>query len=139
MKSLICGASMAALVLALAAVAQTNAAADDPASVEVVMKKLFAGKTSPNNTLKAAAKAPSPDWAKVKEASDAFSKYAPDLGKNDAPKGDKASWDKLCKALADSASSLKDSVDKKDVDGFKAVAKTIGSSCKDCHDAHRPE
>lgn len=139
MKSLICGASMAALVLALAAVARTNAAADSPASAEVVMKKLFAGKTSPNNALKAAAKTASPDWAKVKEASDAFSKFAPDLGKNDPPKGDKASWDKLCKALADSASDLKESVEKQDVDKFKATAKAIGSSCKDCHDAHRPE
>lgn len=139
MKSLICGASMAALVLALAAVAPTNAAADDPASVEVVMKKLFAGKTSPVNTLKAAAKAPSPDWDKVKVASDAFSKYAPDLGKNDPPKGDKASWEKLCKALTDSVATLKDTVEKKDADGFKAAAKTIGASCKDCHEAHRPE
>ncbi len=140
MKSLICGASLAALILAAGlSAARVDAAADDAASVEVVMKKLFAGKASPGNTLKAAAKADSPDWAKVKEASDVFAKYAPALGENDPPKGDKASWDKLAKALADHAKELGSAVDKKDVDGLKAAAKSIGGSCKSCHDAHRPE
>ncbi|WP_165248851.1 cytochrome c [Paludisphaera soli] len=140
MKSLICGASLAALVLiAGLSAARVDAAADEAASIEVVMKKLFAGKNSPNNTLKAAAKAGSPDWAKVKEASDVFAKYAPALAANQPPKGDKASWDKLTKALAEHAESLGTAVDKKDVDGFKAATKSIGGSCKACHEAHQPD
>ncbi|MDG3007253.1 cytochrome c [Paludisphaera mucosa] len=140
MKSLICGASLAALIVAAGlSAARVDAAADETASVEVVMKKLFAGKSSPNNTLKAASKTDSPDWTKVKTASEAFSKYAPDLGKNDAPKGDKSSWAKLTKALADESKSLSTAVDKKDVAGFKTAAKNIGGSCKACHDAHKPE
>lgn len=139
MKSLICGASLATLILAAGLSAARVDAADEAASVEVVMKKLFAGKSSPNNTLKAAAKTDSPDWAKVKEASDVFAKYAPALGENAPPKGDKDSWDKLAHGLAEHAKSLGTAVDKKDVDGLKAVAKGIGGSCKSCHDSHRPE
>jgi cytochrome c556 len=139
MKSLICGGSMAALVLALAALSPTNAAADDPAVPEVVMKTLFAGKHSPNNTLKAAAKADSPDWAKVKEASEVFSRFAPDLGENEPPQGDKDSWVKLTKALADHAAELKDAVDKQDAGRLKATTKAINVSCKTCHGIHRPE
>jgi len=140
MKSLICGASLAALILAAGLnAARVDAAADETADVETVMKKLFAGKASPNNTLKAAKKSDSPDWAKVKEASDVFAKYAPDLAKNEPPKGDKDSWTKLAQALADDSKALGAAVDKKDVAGFKAAADKIGVSCKACHDAHRPE
>ncbi|WP_165071270.1 cytochrome c [Paludisphaera rhizosphaerae] len=139
MKSLICGASLAVLIVAGLISARVDAAADDPASVEVVMKKLFAGKTAPAKSLQAAAKSDSPDWAKVKEVSDLFSKYAPDLGKNDPPKGDKASWAKLTKALTDETKKLASAADKKDSGELKASAKAIGGSCKSCHDAHRPE
>ncbi|WP_337174565.1 cytochrome c [Paludisphaera sp.] len=139
MKSLICGAGMAALVLALAAVAPTNASADDPADVGTIMTKLFAGKNSPNNALKAAAKSDSPDWAKVKEASEVFSKFAPDLARNEPPQGDKDSWERLAKALADHAAALRDVADKQDADQLKATVKALGSSCKACHDVHRPE
>ncbi|AMV36459.1 cytochrome c [Planctomyces sp. SH-PL62] len=139
MKSLICGASLAALILAAGLSAARVDAADEAASVEVVMKKLFAGKSSPNGTLKAAAKSDSPDWTKVKEASDVFARYAPALGENAPPKGDKDSWDKLTKGLAEHAKTLGAAVEKKDVEGLKAVVQGIGGSCKACHAAHRPE
>jgi cytochrome c556 len=139
MKSLICGVSLAALVVAGLISARVDAAADDPASVEFVMKKLFAGKSAANNTLKAAAKSESPDWTKVKEASDLFSKYVPDLGKNEPPQGDKASWAKLTKGLADQTKTLASAVDKKDAEQLKATTKAIGGSCKACHATHRPE
>ena len=139
MKSLICGASLAAVVLAAGVVSAVDASADEPASVEVVMKKLFAGKAAPNNTLKAAAKGAPVDWAKAKEVSDTFAKFGPELGKNEAPKGDKASWAKLTKALADECKALGSAVDAKDEGKYRATAKAISSSCKSCHDAHRPE
>ena len=139
MKSLICGASLAALIVAGLISARVDAAADEPASPEVVMKKLFAGKSAPNKALQAAKKSDSPDWAKLKEVSDLFSKYAPDLGKNEPPKGDKASWAKLTKALADETKTLASAVDGKDSSSLKATADKIGTSCKSCHEAHRPE
>lgn len=139
MKSLICGVSMLALVVMGGLASRRAGAADESATPEVVMKKLFMGKTSPLNTLKGAVKSETPDWAKVKKAAESFAKYGPALGKNDPPRGEKASWDKLTKALADASKDLDDAAKKEDAKKTAEVVKKIGSSCKSCHDVHKPE
>ncbi len=139
MKSLICGVSMLALFVAAGLISQRADAADESASVETVMKTLFAGKTSPLNTLKAAVKSETPDWAKIKDAAGSFAKHGPALGENDPPQGEKDSWVKLTKALADESKALDDAAGKKDLDGVNASIKKIGASCKSCHEVHRPE
>jgi cytochrome c556 len=139
MKSVICGVGMLALVLACGLASRPAGAADESATPEVVMKKLFAGKNSANGVLKAELKGEKPDWAKVKKAAESFAKYGPALGKNDAPRGEKASWDKLTKALADASKELETAAKKEDLKSTRDVAKKIGTSCKSCHDSHKPE
>ncbi|APW61286.1 cytochrome c [Paludisphaera borealis] len=139
MKSLICGVSMLALVVAGGLVSRQAGAADESVTSEVVMKKLFAGKTSASGILKAELKGEKPDWAKVKKAAETFTKYGPALGKNDAPRGEKASWDKLTKALADASKELETAAKKEDLKSVRETAAKIGKSCKGCHDAHKPE
>jgi cytochrome c556 len=139
MKSLICGVSMLALIVASGLASRSAGAADESATPEVVMKKLFAGKTSALATIKGAVKGPSPDWAKVKKAASTFAEYGPKLGDNDPPRGEKASWDKLTKALADASRELDSAAKKEDLAAANSVLKKLGGSCKGCHTAHRPE
>jgi cytochrome c556 len=139
MKSLICGVSMLALVVMGGLASRQAGAADESTTPEVVMKKLFAGKTSANGILKAQLKGETPDWAKVKKAAETFTKYGPALGKNDPPRGEKASWDKLTKALADASKELDAAAKKEDLKKTNEVVKKIGASCKGCHEAHKPE
>ncbi len=139
MRNLICVASMSALVLAVAAVARTDAAADEPVPIKTVMKTLFAGKNTPKAALTAAAKTDAPDWAKVKEASDKISKFVPELARNAPPQGDRESWDKLTKAIAATAGDLKNAVEAEDVAKLHETTKAIGGSCKACHSVHRPK
>jgi cytochrome c556 len=139
MKSLICGVSMLALFVMGGLAASRAGAADESAPPEVVMKKLFAGKASPLNTLKGQVKGESPDWSKVKKAAESFTKYGPALGKNDPPRGEKSSWDKLTKALADASKELDDAAKEEDLKKTGDVVKKIAGSCKNCHQAHKPE
>ncbi len=114
-------------------------AADESITPEVVMKKLFAGKTSALNTVKGALKTGTPDWAKVQKAAGTFAKYGPELGKNHPPRGEQASWDKLTKALADASKELDGAAKKEDLKSTSDVVKKLGASCKACHTAHKPE
>ncbi len=145
MKSLFRGAVASTTALALvigagwASSDRAVAAADEAITPDVVMHSLFAGKNSPLNTLKAAVKSDAPDWAKIKEATAKFPKYGPELGKNEPPQGDKASWAKLTKALADESKALDAAAAKEDRDAVEASVKTLGGSCKACHSVHRPE
>jgi cytochrome c556 len=139
MKSLICGVSMLALVVVGGLVSRQAGAADESITPEVVMKKLFAGKASPLNSLKKEVKNEKPDWAKVKKAAESFAKYGPELGKNDPPKGEKESWAKLTKALEDASKDLESAAKKEDLKSASEAVDKIGSSCKSCHEAHKPD
>jgi cytochrome c556 len=139
MKSLICGLSMLALIVAGGLASRPAGAADESATPEVIMKKLFAGKTSALNTVKGALKSGTPDWAKVKKATATIADYAPKLGKNDPPRGEKASWAKLTKALADASKELDGAAKKEDLKSTGDIVKKLGASCKSCHTAHKPE
>lgn len=144
MKSLYRGAVASTTALALligAGWASHQAAAADEEAItpDVVMHSLFAGKNSPLNTLKKAVDGDAPDWAKIKEVTAKFPKYGPELGKNEPPQGDKESWAKLTKALADESKALDEAAAKEDHEAVKASVKTLGASCKACHSVHRPE
>ncbi len=139
MKSLICGVSMLALIVAGGLASRPAGAADESVTPEVVMKKLFAGKTSALNTVKGALKGETPDWAKIKKATATIAEYGPKLGANHPPRGEKASWAKLTKALADSSKELDGAAKKEDLASTNDVVKKLGASCKACHSAHKPE
>ena len=141
MKSLICAASIASLLVAAGVASRTAGAADDAkaASIEKIMEKLHKGKNAPLATLKAALKTQSPDWAKVQKESKTYATVAADLPKFDPPQGDPASFKKLAKAFAANAKTLEESAAKEDLAATKAAFGKLGSACMTCHDAHKEE
>lgn len=144
MKNLYRGAGVLATALAVVAgagLASHRAIAADGEAItpDVVMHSLFAGKNSPLKALKAEVESDAPNWAKIKENAAKFPKYGPELGKNEPPQGDKDSWAKLTKILADESKALDEAAAKEDRGAVAAHVKSLGASCKSCHSVHRPD
>jgi cytochrome c556 len=141
MKSLICAASIASLLVAAGVASRTAGAADDAkaASIEKIMEKLHKGKNAPLATLKAALKTQSPDWAKVQKESKTYATVAADLPKFDPPQGDPASFKKLAKAFASNAKALDEAAKKKDLEETRSAFRKLGGACMGCHEAHKPD
>ncbi len=141
MKSLICAASIACLLVVAAVASRPVGAADDEKtdSIVKIMDKLHKGKNSSLGILKVALKSQSPDWAKVKKESKTFATVSADLPKFDPPKGEAASYKKLAKAYASNAKTLQTAAEKEDLDATKAAFRKLGGSCQACHDAHKED
>jgi cytochrome c556 len=110
-------------------------AADTP-DIETVMKKVNSGK----GLSKAIAKdlqESRVNWDAVTKKSKEMLELVDCLAKNDPPKGDKKSWEKLAKEYATSAKTLNTACEKKDKSGATTALGKMGRSCKTCHDAHR--
>jgi cytochrome c556 len=139
MRRLLCSLSVvAALLVAALAAGPAGAQGDgETPSIKKIMKTLHAGQKAPLNTLKTALKSNSPDWTKVQKEAKIFAEFAPALPKNDPPKGDKASFEKLAKAYVASAKALEEAADKEELKGARDALKKISTSCAACHKAHR--
>jgi cytochrome c556 len=140
MKWLICTASLLS-VLAVASLAANPAGAagdDETPSIKKVMETLHKGKNSPLNSVKAALKSSPPDWVEIQKQAKEFATYGEALPKNDPPKGKKAAYEKLAKAYASNAKTLKEAAEKEDLKGAKAAFGKISTSCTQCHKSHRP-
>jgi cytochrome c556 len=109
------------------------------ASIDEIMRKVNGGKGLQKKQLPDALKASPVDWSAVQKLTKEYTELCGDLGKNDPPKGDKASWAKLTKAYADSAKKLNDAATKKDKDALLAAHTAIGKTCGGCHKAHKPD
>jgi cytochrome c556 len=130
---------MAVLVMATLAPGPAGAFSDEGTpSIKKVMTKLHKGKTAPLNTLKAALKNNSPNWTKVQEEAKIYATYSAAMPKNDPPRGDKESFEKLAKAYASAGKSLEDSAEKEELKGSRDALKSISTSCIPCHKSHRP-
>ncbi len=140
MKPLFCmGVVLAVLVMAGLASGPVGASSDEETpSIKKVMKKLNSGKNAAVNKVKAALKGDSPDWSAVQEQSKIIATLTSALPKNDPPRGDKESYDKLAKAFASAGKTLDESAKKEDLDGSRDAMKKISSSCMPCHKSHRP-
>jgi cytochrome c556 len=130
-----------ALVLGLLAV-MTDAgvvAGDDqptPSSSDI-MKKSH-GKGGLRASLQKGLKANPVDWDKTQKDAKEYADLAAALGKNAPPKGEKASWDKLTKAFADTVKEVSTAADKKDAAATQsALGKINQQTCQSCHTAHR--
>ena len=140
MRSVIIALSVMGLLVIAGIICQKASAVDDePASIEKIMEALHKGRKSPVATLKTALKSSSPDWALIQKESKLYAKYAADLPKNEPPKGDKESFEKMAKAFADSAKKLEDAARREDLPAVKAAFGKIRTSCNSCHDAHKKE
>lgn len=144
MKSPFPGALALATTLAMvvgSGLASHRAIADDDEAItpDVVMHSLFAGRQAPLKVIKAEVESDSPDWAKIKQNAAKFPKYGSALGRNEPPQGDKDSWAKLTKILADESKAIDEAAAQEDREAVAAHVKAIGASCKSCHSVHRPD
>ena len=130
------------LILGLMACAVPVAAValdDETPSIKKVMGKLHKGSTSQSSVLKKQVQANPPDWEAISKTTKDFVILGAAMAKNDPPKGDKEEWKKLAIKYFDNAKSLDDAATAHDLDKVKAAQKSMGASCKTCHDAHKDD
>jgi cytochrome c556 len=139
MRRLLCSLSVvAALLVAALAAGPAGAQGDgETPSIKKIMKTLHGGQKAPLNTLKTALKSNSPDWAKVQKEAKIFAELGPSLPKNDPPRGDKGSFEKLAKAYVANTKALEEAADKEDLKGARDALKKITTSCSACHKSHK--
>ena len=108
--------------------------------VKKIMDVLHKGAKSHLSKAKTALKGDSPDWArsrwKMHKRLRSTGRIWP---KNDPERGDKADWEKLAKAYASTAKTLKAAAEKEKLAKARAATKKLSSSCKACHDAHKDQ
>jgi len=82
-------------------------------------------------------KAPTPNWANLKNDSDDLVTLATMLGKSKPPKGDADSWANLSKGYLDEATALKTAIAAMNKGGADAAIGKLATSCTGCHKAHK--
>jgi hypothetical protein len=140
MKRVTCVTVAAALLAAAWLVwSPAGAQGDRVPSVKDVMKRLNGGPSCVGVTIDKDLKAESPNWNAVQNATKEYALLAAAVGKNDPPKGDKASWEKQTKGYAELAATLEAAAQKKDKSAAQTAYVKIVGACKACHNAHRPD
>ncbi len=117
--------------------ASASPRSEDSATIKVVMQKLHKGAKAPLATLKTDLSADTPDWKAIQDKTKAFATLGQDLGKNDPPKGDMASWKTFADGYAEACKALDDGARKEDLKATQAALKSIATSCMACHKAHK--
>ncbi len=112
---------------------------DETPTVKKIMNKLHKGSTSQTNVLKKQAQANPVDWEAIGKTTKDFVILGAAMAKNDPPKGDKEEWKKQATKYFDNAKALDDAATDKNLDKLKAAQKSMGASCKSCHDAHKDD
>jgi cytochrome c556 len=135
MKSRLARFGVLAMAFAFVTTLAVAGAVDNP-DIETIMKKVN-GKTGLHKAIATDLKAANIDWDAEQKKSKEYYELISSLGKNDPPKGDKKSWEKLTKSYADNAKSLNDACEKKDKSGVNSALNKIQGSCMACHKAHR--
>jgi len=107
-----------------------------PETASEIMKKTH-GKTGLRKAIEKSLKANPVDWDKTQKDTKVYAELAGMLGKATPSKGDKASWEKLTKAFADTTKELHADAEKKDAAAAQAALTKIGQSCMGCHSQHR--
>jgi cytochrome c556 len=124
--------------LGLLAVVTVAAATDDKTpDISTIMTKVNKGSTCIHRKVKGQLDAATVNWKDAATLVKEYKTLAEALGKNDVPKGDKASWTKLTKEYSDNVTKLADAVDKKDKSAALKAHGAISKSCKACHDEHK--
>lgn len=110
-------------------------AADTP-DIETIMKKVNSGR----GLQKAVSKDLQEnriDWDAVTKKSKEMFELIDCMAKNDPPKGDKKSWEKLTKEYSANAKALNTACEKKDKSAANTAIGKLSRACKTCHDAHK--
>ena len=134
-------ALLAAFGVVAVAVAGGGLSADDKKDEKLpdigeIMKKAH-GKTDGYLTkLKTAAKGGK--WDEAKSTAKDLTIVADALAKNEPPKGDKKSWEKLTKEYIATSKKIDEAAKKEDAKGVNDGVGKIGMSCGGCHKARKP-
>ena len=83
-------------------------------------------------------KADEPEWAAVQKKTKDWVPLATALGKNDPPKGEKKSWEKLTNQYLENVKALDAAAQKKDKEKALASHKKVTGMCASCHKIHKP-
>jgi hypothetical protein len=139
MKRFVCALGAVAMLLWIASTGRPAGAQDEkPPTVKAVMEKLHKGANSPLGQLKKAARAEAPDWPAIQKTTKDFVILGAAMAKNDPPKGDKGSWEKLTGAYFEDSKATDDAAKKEDKAAFQAGVGKLSGSCMACHRSHRP-
>jgi cytochrome c556 len=136
-KCVLAWAAAAGLLLTGLGINRLGAADDKVPSIEEIMKKVNKRKAGLHDNIGEALKMGTVDWESVQEKSKQYAALADFLGKNDPPKGSKASWEKLTKTYATDAKALYAAAEKKDKAAVSAAHRKLQGECMGCHRAHR--
>jgi cytochrome c556 len=130
-------AAMAGLMLADFGADRLGAADDKVPTIEDIMQAVNKKKGGLHSDVGDALKMGAVDWDTVQTKTKQYAAMAEFLGKNDPPKGSKASWEKLTKMYADDAKALNAAADKKDKATTASLHKKLSGECASCHRAHK--
>jgi cytochrome c556 len=136
-KWLFASAAAAGLILAGIGADRLLAAGGDVPSIEDIMQKVNKRKSGLHSQIADALKSGTVNWDDLQKKTKEMSALADFLGKNDPPKGSKASWEKLTKVYADDAKALNTAAEGKDKAAANAAIKKLSGECMGCHRAHR--
>jgi cytochrome c556 len=107
-------------------------------TVKEIMQKLHGGRDGLRTKLSKDLRAEKPDWKVIQKDTQEIVKFAEALGKNEPPQGERQSWDKLTGQYVASAKAMDAAAEKQDPAAIKTAYAKMGSSCTNCHNAHRP-
>jgi len=132
------GAALAAMLTGLAVSwTQSSAEDDKEPSIKAIMTKAHKGGDSLLATVGKDLKAADPDWEDVQKKTKELVKLGTSLGKNEPPKGEKASWEKLTKSYLDTAKQLDKGAQAKEKSKAVAAHTKLTKMCAACHKAHK--
>jgi hypothetical protein len=106
-------------------------------SIPDIMEQVNKRKSGLHGEVGEALQAETVDWAAIEPKTKNYAALADFLGKNDPPKGDKASWESLTKSYAADAQALHAAAEKKDKDAALTAHQKLNDSCMGCHRSHR--
>ncbi len=130
-------ACLALLALMCLALAPAGAQDEKVPDIKAIMGKLNKGPRAMTATLRKDLADDEPDWNKVQKDAKEFARLAKMMSKNEPPKGEKESWEKLTKQYAEYAKALSEAADKKDKAAAKAAHGKLSTACKSCHSQHK--
>jgi hypothetical protein len=105
--------------------------------IKQIMFKIGKGKQALTPLIGQELEADPPDWATLQPQAKEYAELASDLGKTEAPRGTKESWQSHTGDYAAAATDLEHAAEAKDRDKAKAAHSRLAESCMSCHKDHR--
>jgi len=76
-------------------------------------------------------------WEDAQNGASTLKEFGEAIGKNKPPRGSEESWKTQTEKYKKNTESVAEAVEAKDAAKVAAALKTLGGSCKDCHDSHK--